>query len=324
LYDFDTVICRPYTAQSIKQELSKSISKKLNITDADKLFSRCNSLARSKNFLQLSKELSENSIKYSTKTMYLYYQAKVYEYNNLADDAIATLELALSTDGENKLCAFYYIELAAANKIFIKARPYITILLENNFINKTIIVPIIKCCLANKDFAQLFKLYESVKDFELEDDQKIPLAAGLTMACKYYVLKGQGLEHVKKVLFYALKLSCSKNSIISSIYNMLIDLDEYLFVKTQIEKIPSEELGIEIQIVELRVSAITDKSPYLTLEKASTLINKDIRVFDIYEIMIKKSLEVNRDPKFIQRLAYEASKLFPENIHTIDKLCKVL
>lgn len=142
------------------------------------------------------------------------------------------------------------------------------------------------------------------------------------MACKYFILKNKNLESVKKYLLKILPFCCDKENIKAPIFNMLIDMDEHSFVKDEIEKVPTDELCTEYRIIELRLSAITEDSPYITLEKGSSLLNQKIKVFDIYEIMIKKSLEAKRDNKVIQQLADEASRLFPENKSTIEKLYK--
>lgn len=322
LYGFDVVICRPYTSKSVKDELAKSIPSKINIPEDQKFFSRCQSLLRSNNYSKLEVEINNNQ-EFKDSASFLFYQAKVLEHRVKIDDAILKMEEAFKIEPENTQCAALYVELLVENSQFNKAQPYIKLLLEKNQVKKTTIVPIIKCCLANKTFDTIFKLFDVVNHIDLTPQHKIPLSAGMTMACKYFILRNKNLESVKDYLYKVIPFSCNKENIKASIFNMLIDINEHKYVKEEIEKIATEDLCIEYQIIELRVSAITEDSPYKTLEKGSNLLNQEVKVFDIYEIMIQKSLEAKRDNKIIEDLADEANRLFPENKSTIDKLYKV-
>ena len=137
------------------------------------------------------------------------------------------MEKALEIEPESIMCATLYLELLVKSSKFDKAQPYIKLLLEQGQVKKSTIAPIIKCCIANKEFETIFKLFDDVREVELTPQQKIPLSAGVVMACKYFILKNKNFESVKKYLHKILPFCCDKENIKASIFNMLIDMDEH-------------------------------------------------------------------------------------------------
>ncbi len=195
---------------------------------------------------------------------------------------------------------------------FKEAYSYQKIIVKDYMVEPMILPLMIKLSLANEELGDIkyfAELFPDLNDYEPEI--KASLAAALVICGKRYFERGkrkEGIENLKS----ASKICGDRFNIIEGIISTYIRFDELDAAGALLLKYATKfgEMA-EFQALEARVAFLKgDTSGCLKL--GIPLVEKKIKNDDVFEIVIKSSIAINRRPELIEKLKEDAAALFPK------------
>ncbi|MGK0366879.1 MAG: tetratricopeptide (TPR) repeat protein [Thermoproteota archaeon] len=318
--DIDIVITRHYTVESLKKYMNRSILRKIKTTQKEQICLQGFTLARRNEFSKLQQLLLLHESEISNTSDFYILQSKIYRNNNEIEKSIKCLEQSLEIDIYNIKAINEYLTICESNNDFTKPHKFIETVLKQKCLDPELIKPIIKILVANKRFESIPKLSKLVEFEDLDENHKTTLSAGILMYSNYLISKKEYTE-AQPHLHEALRFGRGKTNIVASCLCSFIKIGEIETAEIYLQKIPYDEIDSNLEIVDLKISCLKETA-FKTLEKGQRLINRGICTFDVFEILIQKSLEVDRDKKLVDNLVFEATKLFPESAVKINALLK--
>jgi tetratricopeptide (TPR) repeat protein len=318
-YQIDLIAQKPYTPNEIKETIAKVAETKANPGEDQKVLSQCFRLLKNTEIDRLDELLNKHEDIIKENHEYFYFKSHVLLENDLVDKAIENLKQGL--DRFDHVPSFnLIIQLLAEQKDYKSAKTYTMSLIKTKSVERKTFIPLIKCAIANRNFNLIEEIRSFLDPDELREETKTVLAAGLLMHAKNCIQQDEAQKAIE-TLKDAIKLSDKNEMVKSNCLDTLINIGEQDYVDQYLTNLSPDDMTVEMQIVDLKLSSITE-NPYKTLEKGSNLLKKSVKDYSIYEIMIKKSVEANRDGKVIEQLAFEAQKHFPENESKIKAIIK--
>lgn len=218
--------------------------------------------------------------------------------------------LEVKEDYFRSLNAMVTIEFGEGN--FIDAYKYQEKLTSSYKLDPLELPRLIKLSLANQRFTDIMKYSEMFPDLnDYAPEIKSSLSAALVICGKKLLAEGSK-AHGNDCLKSAAKLSGGRFNIIESIISTHIaqdDLDtaQELLLKhaTKFGEVP------EFQALEAQVAYLKgDTNGCLKL--GIPLVEKKHKNHDVFEIVIKSSIAINRRPELIEKLKEDAAALFPK------------
>lgn len=310
--DVDSFIIKPYTIQSIHENLLATIAFKMNPPDYIKRVEEGKIYLKNKYFdqaISLFKEATKLNEKPSLALFYLgqaNYMKKVYE------GALTSYEMGLNFNEIHFKCLMGLYDLYREEGKFEEAYLVVKKILEYFPTNTERFEQIIRLAIQTRNFEDFDRFYEVYKELEERDTNLTRnLGAGLYIAGKYYLTQGhsdRALHYFEKVAISCFEFPHFLRSIISILveYKMVDEAQRFL------RRFPAGSMDTE----DFRVSSflitsnqISDKDQVIKL--GLDLYNLNFVDKFLYLTLITLMKEKEYSPEMINDIEEKLKEAFP-------------
>ncbi len=334
----DCFIQKPISQDSLVKSIKTCLLEKLLLSSEEKyLHSKISSYFENEFFNEQTKESTQEDylqliteLKSSTKQtpLSLYVQGRSYYLNGNIKEAKELYQEGLNLDPLNYNCLNGLLEAHIQSKDFKEIKLISSKLVKNYPINPTHLPHIAKSFVSTESFEELTNFVDTYISFEkLETmiNETYPgsklnektiintinqIGICLLAAAKYCSIN-HGSELAEEIInkcfnvthLYAPKIC---NQAINELANMG-KVDKALELANQM---PPESKGPELRVIEILADK-SDTPAGAVISNVMDLINQGVKDVRLYDLAIKKSIEIQRRPSTIEELITDAIGLFP-------------
>jgi tetratricopeptide (TPR) repeat protein len=323
-HQLDGCITEPFTAIGIRKSIEESLKSKC----------RPSAFAQAWEKLKADLEMNPTSIKIedfeTLENLEGVKQEKInllkaifYLKQNLPKEALSYLEQAHALDPKS----YYPLQLLASTYSQLKMWPeaYTTrqTMLKNYPLNPEIIPELIKLSVVNEKFDDIFEYLKIFEQLEEKNPQlEKYIAAGLTLCGKFLLQEGdkeRGVDALQK----AVQFSHGQIEVIKTASTQLL---EHGLFRASLEIIEEfKEIHFDnpdFQIVQLQILSQSPRTLAQAFKLGLELIARGHKRQEVYENVIKLAVKLKRKPEVIEDLVFDASKLFPDQAESFQKLTR--
>jgi tetratricopeptide (TPR) repeat protein len=312
--DVDGVLIKPYNQKDLQETVTNSLISSMNMSKRTRTYHKILCDIRTNNLDQalLSAETFIEERPESPNGYYL--KGLTKRKLGELESAIEIWEIGLSKDDKHHkiICSIFdtYIELREFQRSYDVAE----VLTASFPVNPTRIPNLIRSSLATENFHNLISFCEMIVgvDDDLSFVQK-PIAAALAICGKKLLenINDKNLELIIKASQKAIALSPLQSAVYITSLKNLYELEKYELINEYIEKIPSDELTVEMLSLELEVQAhIHD--PAKVFANAQSLVKINKATPSVYKILLKIGKQIGKSESQLEDIYFEGSKKFPD------------
>lgn len=307
----DVIITKPYNMVELEDKMTTAIKAKLAHTEEDQIINDLEIKYYKKMYdsvFDIIRGLNLHNFSRADKAYF--YQGLVYKDSKQLDCAIESFTNALDSNEKFFKAKEELLVCLLDNKEYQRASTVSREISTEYSFNPNLIPTILRASIAAQDYQSLISFCDLSDELsDISTDIQINVAAGLAITGKYFQ-QVEDKEKSKKLLMKSIELSNNKQEILASVANTYLNLGMIEEAKNICDQFSSDEMKAEMMIVDLKLSAL-EEGPYKTIEKGNSLINKNVKSPEVYEILVSKSKEAMRDESLIQNLKDQASQEFP-------------
>ncbi|MFW5887682.1 MAG: tetratricopeptide repeat protein [Bacteriovoracia bacterium] len=308
--EIDLQIIQPFTAQSVIDSFYESINSKVSPNNFQKAIEEARSYIHQKQY-DLALTILEQIKMMDNPVLAYFYEGQIYRNLEKIDKAVSSFEEGLTFDKHHFLTLNSLLEIYLERKNYPKAYKICNTIFKKYPINPEKIPDISRCMIATGNCDQLvsyFKTYKQ-KDY-LSPTLSRAIAAALAIAGKYY-LKFNRRKDAIKVLKEAGQMAKGNIPILKSIISSLIMAKLPEEADRLLMTIESEyRTNPEVIVMELEVFDHFGNAAQI-LKRATDSLNNGIKDPVVYDIIIKRSLELGKID-YAKEQCFKAKQEFPE------------
>lgn len=221
--DVDSFIIKPYTIQSIHENLLATIAFKINPPEYIKKVEEGKTYLKNAYFDQAIKVLKEASTLHEKPSLAMFYLGQANYLKKVFQGAEVSYETGLNYNDIHFKCLMGLYDLYREEGKFVEAYRIVKKILEYFPTNTDRFGQIIRLAIQTRNFEDFDKFYDVYKELE-ERDQELTkiLGAGLFIAGKYYLTMGHSDRSL--AIFEKIAISCFEfPHYLRSIITLLID-----------------------------------------------------------------------------------------------------
>jgi len=259
-----------------------------------------------------------------------YYKALVAQKNKSVENYIENLRLSVENNPPfylslNKLFDYYSVKEQYEN-----AYVYMDKLLTHYPSNPNRLAEITKVFLANGHYDAIVKYCDNflhwnefdhqqikVKEDQIAEDVIKNVAVCLFAAAKVAVKSGnvsRGTEILEKVA----EEGKNNSQIMKKVITQLTDLSEWKVAEKVLRKIKPDDFDMDMEIIKFKIDDQTLPANE-SLQLGVSLLGEGVKELGVYEIIIKRSIEVGRRKEVVNDYIDDAIHLFPDEASRFSK-----
>jgi len=253
------------------------------------------------------------------------------------DEALDIFHQGLELDQTNYYCLKGVYQILNKNKQYAKSFDYVNSFIKNHPIDPVEIPELTKTFIAKQKFEEFLEFFEKyicldnfdyikeidpdeVIDSSLFDKTTQKIAISL-LACGQFLRTQNKLEKAKRSLIQA-SILCGENvELLAKIANELYELGEKTELERIFKKIPSHMINNDLEIVKFLIDMDLFNDAE-ALKFGLNLINDGARDYRIFEQVLIRSMRLQRRADFIEEIARDAIKHFPEHESIFNRFFK--
>ena len=310
-FEVDCLIVKPYKIQTVQDEFFRGLFPKVSPSAYLTKLEEAKELLSVKNYTKAQELLNEAVRLSPTEANPYFYLGKLAESQEKFEEAMTYWQKALEKD------SVHFKSLSVMFSILIKLKNYTlayeicNTLLKNYPLNPLWIPDMVRVCVANQKFDELLDVFDVFVQIEEKDEQmKKYMAAGLAFGSKF--LLNHNRDKAVAVLIKASEFAGDnvliKKSIISSLIKAgLKDKADEIF-----SHMSNDPNSIEIKLIDLEISNEVSPSAEV-FQKAMQLVQKKVNERFVYEVALKRGIELERNYNSLEEICSSAIRLFPKD-----------
>lgn len=310
-YEVDGLIQKPYNLLDLEKSFAKIIEEKMKISPMQKMIDLLEATNANGDFNKVIELSSVVQVNLDSDKA-LHHSSLAYAYWKTEDhfNAQENFKEALRLSPLNHKALVRYFTFLMEKKSYAEAYEIARSITHNFPVNPERIPDYMRVALATKNYETVVNFCETLSEVKDFDEAYLrPIGAGLALASKYLLQSGER-KPAYKAAKKALDLGVKQRSILATAMTTLIDLDQVDPVEKIIESIPSDEMDEDLLVVELKYLDKKENAGAV-FQKGIELTSKNIHAMEIYEILIRRSKELNRSHEQIDDLIFNATKFNP-------------
>jgi tetratricopeptide (TPR) repeat protein len=319
-HEVDSLLIKPYNLKVLIGEIDAGINARLALTKEEKFYYKICADLTFKN-LENAKEKIEKFIESKPDSpLPLFIEGKYFIKNEQPKLAIESWKKALSIEPFHHKTLCHIFDTLVMIKDFEIASEYAETLCDKFPINPERIPNFIRVSLANKNYQSLIDFCEMI--LEVESDLlsiRRPIAAALAVCAKNLAGDDKFYEIVKSSSLKAMELTDMDSQIYYTCLENLVVAGDLMGAKKGLDAVPTDEHSNSMRILELRILELEGNSD-LVYASAQNLIKVDIKDSEVYIMLLKASIAIEKNTAFIDDLKHEIVKLYPKLKEFVDKL----
>ncbi|MBT3980038.1 MAG: response regulator [Bacteriovoracaceae bacterium] len=313
--EIDTFISKPFTLDLLKNKFISNLSHKFNPSEYHQLMDNARASYRAgemEKAIETATFATEKS-ELPSGAYSLIGQIKLGQGKK--DEAHESFEKGLEFQPDNYQCLKNTLILEFERKNYKLAYEMALMFVLNYSTPPSMLPFLMKAALANEKFVDIINFHKIFMDLDPDEDQvalRPAIAAGLTLTGQFYLKndqEDQGLDALKKATI----LGDQRKNILKKITMVYVEsghTDEANKLFNLLEELPDLKPG-ELKDLELEIKC--DHYPAgEVLQLASNALKNGAGTPRIHEIVIRKSIEVDRNADAINNAIENAIISFPE------------
>jgi tetratricopeptide (TPR) repeat protein len=312
-HDADALVMKPFTFIELRDIFMESIAVKAYPTDYFRVLQKGKDFLFERNFDQAIKVFQKSRPMDSFPANAIYWEAVCWREKGDFDKSESVLREALSSNPNHYNAYVALFEILYTKKAYKEAYE-IGVKLRKSFPLNPVRVPaLIRLSVLNQSHDDVLSIAEDLMaDDRISSEVRSHTAAGLVVAGKHFLRIGEAetaLQTFKKADF----MGRSGISILKEIALTLLAAGKDEEASHYIAKLPDEEKNSpEIRLAQLRALESAGGTPEEILRLGRALQDREIIDPDLYELVIKASVELKRRYSLIEAIVSEAVEHFPE------------
>lgn len=312
--EVDSMLIRPFNAALLKDNLTKVFQLKTTTLDYDQKIQSAKALLNEKKWDEASKILKDAQQLSRENASAYYYEGECFFSQKHFEKAIDIYQKGLSINPAHLKCALGLFDSYFELRNYDKAYEVCVSLYKNHPINPARIPKLITVFVFSHHFEEMIEFSELTSQLdESEIDQRVRtyLSAGLAVCAKYCLLKN---DEPKALDFFRKSVVASKGKI-SVLREIFLDLTR-LGKTTELDGLkkilpPAVQTSGDLKILDFECLNLSGSSAQV-LQKGLDLLKSGLKSPSLFEIVIRRSIELNRPEGSIDQLMTDACKTYPE------------
>jgi CheY-like chemotaxis protein len=311
--DVDGVLVKPYNQQDLQDTITDSLISSMNMSKRTREYHSLLSDIRTKKLDDLEIRVDAFISEKPESPNGYFLRGLANRLKGDFEGAITSWELGLTKDSKHHkiMCSIFdtYIEM----KEFKRSYNAAAVLTAGFPVNPVRIPNLIRSSLATENFNNLISFCKMIVDVDddLSSIQK-PIAAALAISGKKLLESSEAsndivIEASKK----AIELTSPQSEVYITALENLFELNKFVLITEYIDKIPSDELNLQMLSLELDVFNETQDSS-LVFAKAQGLVKLNKLTPSIYKVLLSSGKKIEKSDQQLEDIYFEASKAFPE------------
>jgi tetratricopeptide (TPR) repeat protein len=329
--EMDLLLNYPLTVDSLIDNFLKVILPKLAPTENDKLLALLEESYYNENYDKCF-EYAESLIDLKHRLGKTYYYKAMTEKKQKNDDKYLEC-LLLSVENQppfysslNLLFEYY----AETKRDYESAFLYMNRLLEIYPTNPNKIAQITKIFLANGHYEEIVKYCDQILNWHDQDhnktivknDQIVDDLIGNITVCLFaaakYAIKIDNIPRAVEILEGVADTGKNHFPILKKVIKQVVDLKDWKVADKLLKKVDPSNFDIEMETIRFKVD---DQSLPAgeSLKLGVILLSDGVKEKELYEIIIRRSIEVGRRREIIEDYISDAIHFFPDDAEMFEK-----
>lgn len=312
-HEIDGCISEPFTAEGIKKMILMSLDAKIHTSESAIQYEKLKGkISVSPQEVSLNEIDALNSFKDLERGQIDYLKGYALSLQNQADQACVYLQTAASANPKSYRNLKLLAETAFSAKNWKLAYETRQKMLQIFPLNPETIPELIKLSVVNEKFDDIFDYLEIFEQLEEKSElTERSIAAGLTI-CGKFLLQRQKTEQGLEALEKAVALGYQNIEVLKSVIPIFLEQKVFSKAHALIELYKPYHLrSSAFALLEMQVLSQSKKTLPKALKIALELIAKGKRDELVYESVLRLSVQLDRNPQFIEDLFNDSVKHHP-------------
>lgn len=313
--DVDSFIIKPYTLQSIQENLLTTISSKIKPSPYIVKIEEGKKLLAASQFREAMKAFEEALPLHQRPSLALFYLGQTQYLMSEADQAKGKYNKGLSYNSIHFKCLIGLYELFMREQKFVEAYQVVKKVAKYFPANPDRLTQIIRLAIVTKNYDDMESYYEIFTQLDERNSEIINyIGAGLFVAGKWFMLEGQTQKALP--VFEKIAISCAEfPKFTRAIISVLVEYNQHAEAEKYISRFPAGSMNSEDYVVsDFLVKHSSPQSDQGQLiQKGIDLYNRNIRDYMCMKLMVEAMLKNGMRDKAAPYVA-ELEKLFPDKV----------
>lgn len=319
-HEVDSLLIKPYNLKVLMGEIDAGIMARLALTKEEKFYYQICADLTFKNLEEANVKIEKFIESKPVSPLPLFVKGKYHIKNDEPKLAIESWDNALALEPFHHKTLCHIFDTYVAIKEFGPASKYAEVLCDKFPINPERIPNFIRVSLANKSYKTLINFCEMILDVESDLlSIRRPIAAALAICAKNLAGDDKNFDIVKTSSLKAMELTDLDSKIYFTCVENLLVAGDLISAKDGLDAIATEDQTDSMRILELRILEMGESSERV-YGFAQGLIKMEIKESEVYIILLKASIAIEKSADFISDLKHEIVKLYPKLKDLVDKL----
>lgn len=312
--EVDAMLIRPYNTAQLKEKLYAVLSEKVVAKDYERKIQLGKNLLLEKKWDEAILIFKQAQTESKGSVSALYYEGTCYLEQKKYEKAVEVFRRGLEMNSKHLKCVLGLFDTFVETQQYEAAYELCIDIYKNHPINPARIPKLITVFVFSQHFETMMEFSELVEKFdESELDQTVRnyLSAGLAVCAKFCVRKNdeqRALEFYKKSIL----ASKGKISVVREVFLDLTRLGKSDDVEILKALIPAEtQKSVEFKALNFECLNVVATAPQV-LQAGVELLKNGVKNPQLFEIVIRRSIELNRSQASIEQIVHEACQTYPE------------
>ncbi len=310
--DVDSFIIKPYTVQSIQENLIATVANKVKPSDYIQKIEKAKALLLNKNFDEALVILNEAVNMHQKPALALFYIGQAEYMKRALEDARGAYSTGLSFNNIHFKCLIGLYEMFLEQKKYSEAYQVVKKIAKFFPANPDRLAQIVRLAVQTENYDDMQMYYEIFTSLDERTESLVNYIGAGLFICGKHKLMNQRIEEAVR-LFDNIAVSCSEFSKFTrAMITALVDFDQTATAEKYLSRFPpgfddhEDYLVSEFMIMSQKGEQMSSLAKF-----GLDLYNKNVRDLRVMRIMIKAMENCQYKHETIQRFKSEFQKLWP-------------
>ncbi len=321
--EVDIFVVKPFTYDSLQDEFMKALVPKLEASQYVKVLDNGKKLLKDKKYEEAMKLFDHARTLEQKPVLAFYFSGFVSMLLKKTDEAKKFYEEGLKIEPAHYRCLIGLYDVYMEQKQIEKAYEIAHFASQKYPVSPKKIPEFVRLTVLNKKYEELEDFYNLFINLEDRDQMIITYVGAGLVVCGKYLLQQDKRQKAVEIFSKAALVVNQFPKILMEIIQTLITANLAKEAQQLMLKIPETvKASPDFQVLMLKQANLSDSAPKM-IQSCQELLSKGIKDIAIFEIMLKRSIELKRESHVIDQIVFDAIKVYPDKKSHFEELLKV-